>query len=135
VNNYGGFTTLSLYSSFVNTSLGRVFSLSQQWYAGFSPTTQTAEIGIQNFPAKYGSENSVLFIYWTADGYQQTGCYNLDCAAFVQINNNWVLGGAFPNYSTDGGAQAEVTLGYEFLGGNWWMYANGDWVGYYPGSI
>src|SRR5271166_2444860 len=73
VNNYGGFTTLSLYSPFVDTNSGQIFSLSQQWYAGFSPTTQTAEIGIQNFPAKYGSQNSALFIYWTADGYQQTG--------------------------------------------------------------
>jgi Neprosin len=135
VNNYGGYSALSLYRPYVNTALNEIFSLSQQWYVAWTPVLQTAEIGIQNYPAKYGSENSALFIYWTADGYNSTGCYNLDCAGFVQTNSNWHLGGGFTNYSTVGGAQYEVALGFYFYQGNWWMAAGSDWVGYYPGSL
>ncbi len=136
VNNYGGYSVLSLYRPYVNTSYGEIFSLSQQWYVGFGASgVQTAEVGLQNYPAKYGSENSALFIYWTADGYTHTGCYNLDCGTFVQTNGNWHLGAGFNNYSTVGGAQYEVALGYYLSGGNWWLAAGSDWVGYYPGSI
>ena len=96
----------------MNTGLNEVFSLSQQWYVGGSGASlQTAEIGIQNYPQKYGSEKSALFIYWTADGYKNTGRYNHDCAAFVQTNNKWHLGGVFGQYSTVGGAQYYVALG------------------------
>lgn len=134
VNNLGGNSSLNLWSPYVNTwwLYGEVFSLSQHWYVGGN---QTAEGGWQNFPAKYGSENSALFIYWTADGYNQTGCYNLDCAAFVQVNNNWYLGSGFKNYSTDGGAQYEFQMQWYMYAGNWWLQLGGQWVGYYPGSI
>jgi hypothetical protein len=73
VNNRGGNSGLNLWKPPVNTRLGEVFSLSQQWYASLGSPTQTAEVGWQNYPAKYHTQNSVLFIYWTADGYQHTG--------------------------------------------------------------
>ena len=135
VPNYGAFTTLSLYSPFVDTGLGQVFSSSYLLVEGLALNIQGAQIGVMNFPAHFGSQNSVLFTSWTADGYQQTGCFNLDCGAFVQTSNITALGAPFPNYSTDGGVQVEAALGTYFSGGNWWMYVNGDWVGYYPGSI
>lgn len=109
--------------------------MSQQWYASLSNPTQTAEIGWQNYPAKYRTQNSVLFIYWTADGYQRTGCYNLNCPAFVQINRNWHFGSGFTNYSTQGGTQYEFTAEYYLYQGNWWLALGGAWVGYYPGTL
>jgi hypothetical protein len=137
VNNYGGYSVFSLFSPYVDTSLGEVFSLSQHWYVGYTPVRQTAEIGLQVFPAKYGSENAALFIYFTPDNYAKggRGCYNHDCAAFVQVNSNWHLGGGFSHYSTVGGAQYELALGFYLYNGNWWMAAGNDWVGYYPGSL
>ena len=136
VTNYGGHSLLALYRPYVDTSRGQVFSLSQQWYAGGSGAqTQTVEVGWQNYPAKYGTQDPVLFIYWTADNYGSTGCYNLDCAAFVQTNNNWRLGDSFRNYSTVGGPQYEVALGFYLYQGNWWLAVDNDWVGYYPGSL
>ena len=136
INNYGGYSYLAVYRPYVHPSIGEIFSLSQQWYVGGSGSAlQTAEVGIQNFPTKYGSENSALFIYWTANDYLTTGCYNLDCAAFVQTNSNWHLGAGFANYSTPGGAQWELGLGFYLYQGNWWLAAGNDWVGYYPGSI
>ena len=135
VNNRGGNSGLNLWRPPVNTSLGEVFSLSQQWYASLSSPTQTAEVGWQNFPAMYHTQNSVLFIYWTADGYRRTGCYNLTCPAFVQINRNWHFGSGFTHYSTLGGTQYEFTAEYYLYQGNWWLALGGAWVGYYPGTI
>lgn len=140
VNNLGGNSGLNLWKPHVETSKGEVFSLSQVWYSGGSGgSLQTAEGGWQNYPGKYGSQNSVLFIYWTADGYQRTGCYNLDCSAFVQTNKSWTLGGAFSNYSTYGGTQYDFTVVWELYQGNWWLALSGkapkQWIGYYPGSI
>lgn len=136
VTNYGGTSTLSLYRPYVTTGSGEVFSLSQQWYVGGSGAgLQTAEVGIQNYPGKYGTENSVLFIYWTADDYNHTGCYNLDCGTFVQTNGTWSLGAGFANYSTVGGTQYDLKLGFRLYGGNWWLAVGNTWVGYYPGSL
>jgi hypothetical protein len=136
VNNLGGSSNLNLWSPVVNTKRGEIFSLSQEWYVGGSGSkTQTAEVGWQNYPAFYGSENSALFIYWTADDYSSTGCYNLTCPAFVQTNNSWTFGAAFPNYSTLGGTQYEFSAKYTFHGGDWWLVLGGTPVGYFPGSI
>jgi Neprosin len=138
VDNLGGSSLLNLWMPPINTAATQVFSLSQHWYAGGSPV-QTVEGGWQAFPQKYHSVNSVLFIYWTADGYKHTGCYNLDCAAFVQTNSNWALGASFSNYSTPGGTQYEVELQWQLSGGNWWLYLGGsaglEAVGYYPASL
>ena len=139
VNNLGQTDTLSLWDPYVYTSYGEIFSLAQSWTIGYSPVTQTAEVGWQNYPALYGGQNSRLFIYWTADGYQHTGCYNLSCAGFVQTNGSWYLGAGFSNYSTRGGAQYEFRAQYYFYQGNWWLglgNANSiTWIGYYPGTI
>ena len=138
VNNNGGNSWLNLWSPSVGT--GQIFSLAQHWYVGGSGSgLQTVEGGWQNYPGKYGVNSSVLFIYWTADDYGSTGCYNLDCTGFVQTNSNWALGGTFPNYSTSGGTQYEVQMQWKHSQGNWWLYLQGtgtlDPVGYYPGSI
>jgi len=132
VDSLGGHSFLNVWDPAVGS---QVFSLSQHWYVGGS---QTAECGWQVFPAKYGTTQPCLFIYWTADGYQNTGCYNLDCAAFVQTNPNWVLGGTLSPVSSYGGAQHELEMAYYLTGGNWWLYLGGtdasNAVGYYPAS-
>jgi Neprosin len=135
VANIGGSSDLNLWNPDVNTGFNEIFSLSQHWYVNYiGSSPQTVEGGWQNYPQKYGSHNSILFIFWTADGYK-TGCYNLECKAFIQTNNNWFLGHGFPNYSVDGGAQYYLTLEYFLYSGNWWLNLNGQWVGYYPGTL
>lgn len=134
VTNYGGNSWLNLWNPSGD------FSLSQQWYVGGSGgDTQTVEGGWQVYSDKYNTNNSVLFIYWTADDYQTTGCYNLDCSAFVQTNSNWYLGGTWNNYSSTGGAQWGFELQWKLFSGNWWLFLKGpgsyEAVGYYPTSI
>lgn len=139
VTNIGQTDTISLWSPYVNTGANQIFSLAQSWTVGTTGTTQTAEVGWQNYPGKYGDERSRLFIYWTADSYQNTGCYNLDCSAFVQTNSNWYFGGPFTNYSTVGGTQYEFLAQFYLYQGNWWLGlgtpGNVTWVGYYPASL
>lgn len=138
VNNLGGQSFLNLWEPTVGSS--QTFSLSQQWYQdGSGSSLQTAEVGWQVYPGLYGDQRSHLFIYWTADGYQTTGCYNLTCTAFVQTNPGWVIGGGFTNLSTPGGAQYELEMSFYLTGGNWWLFLGGnssaDAVGYYPGTL
>ena len=108
------------------------------WDAGGSPI-QTVECGWQVFPQKYQTTKPVLFVYWTADEYNQTGAYNLDAPGFVQTSNNWALGAALATLSSDGGQQYELEITWQLIDGNWWLYINGtnasDAVGYYPTSL
>src|SRR5208282_2010268 len=97
----------------VKNSLTEVFSLSQHWYlAGSGGHFQTAEVGWQNYPGKYGVDKPVQFVYWTADDYSATGCYNLDCPGFVQTESTLHLGAGFPHYSVNGGPPVEIGMGY-----------------------
>ncbi|MEU8584496.1 neprosin family prolyl endopeptidase [Streptomyces abikoensis] len=133
--NLGGHSFINVWDPAVGS---QIFSLSQQWYAAGSPV-QTVECGWQVYPGKYGTTQPCLFIYWTADGYQRTGCYNHDCSAFVQTNSNWAFGGTLGPVSVLGGAQYELEVTWYFNGGNWWLYLGGttvgNAVGYYPGSL
>jgi hypothetical protein len=135
VDNVGGHGFLNLWAPGVGS---QIFSLSQQWYAGGSPV-QTVEIGWQVYPAKWHTTNPALFIYWTADGYNTTGSYNLEGAGFVQTNNRWTLGGALGPISAFGGAQYELEMNAYLYQGNWWLYVGGgsynEAIGYYPASL
>jgi len=132
LTNFGGNSFLELWNPVAD------FSLSQHWYSASSGPTQTVEGGWQVAP---GNTKAVLFIYYTANGYDDSNmekCYNLGCAAFVQINHNWYLGGIWDHYSTP-----ESRWGFEMqwklYNGNWWLFLRGpgsyEAVGYYPTSI
>jgi len=136
VDNNGGDSRLNVWKP--NPKPGE-FSLSQHWYVGGSgDSTQTVEGGWQVYPGKYGTSNPVLFIFFTPDNYS-SGCYNLDCAGFVQVNNSWVLGGSLSPVSTDGGTQYIIRMQWQLYKGNWWLFVQGAGsyiaVGYYPGPI
>ena len=148
VTNYGAFTTINIWKPDIDTAKTEVFSLSQFWVTSYPNTPlQTVEGGWQAFPKKYKTAKSVLFIYWTADNYLTTGCYNLDCAAFVQTNKSVELGAGFPpnhcldqvddkcGYSVAGGKQYEFEFAAYLYEGNWWLAYEGLPIGYYPIGI
>ncbi len=140
VANVGGSSVLNLWNPTVDTAADgpQAMSLSQQWYVAYlnSGAPQTAEAGWNVNPILYGgSTGTHLFIYWTADGYNTTGCYNLSCVAFVQVTSGNYFGGVFSQISTDGGVQYEFSLEYFLYQGNWWLNIAGTWVGYYPGVL
>jgi hypothetical protein len=145
VNNWGGLSAINLWRPQVNFPLGEWSSISQEWYFGGSNAQeQTAEVGWVNgkygLKSQYSTEDSELFIFYTANGYgyggkQIKGCWNKECAAFMQTNYDWCLGCTFPHYSTTQGTQYEVHVGYQLYQGNWWLDVNGEWIGYYPGTL
>jgi hypothetical protein len=131
VTNTGDNTVLNLWNPTGD------FTLSQQWIVGGSGTgMQTVEGGWVHSTKMFGSD-AVLFIYFTPDDYS-TGCYNLDCTGFVQVDNTWTLGAGWSHYSTLGGTQYIFTMQWQYYQGNWWLLlkGGGGWtdVGYYPGS-
>ena len=101
---------------------------------------QTVE-GLAGVSSPLQHDKGVLFIYWTADGYNHTGNYNLDKPAFVQTNSSWVLGGAFNSYSTRDGDQREFLMHWQrdTSNGNWWLFLQGSGaltpIGYYPRAL
>ncbi|XP_024542094.1 uncharacterized protein LOC9647604 [Selaginella moellendorffii] len=105
-------TTINVWQPYVEKA--SEFSLSQLWLIS-SRTSRgtprnTIEAGWQVYPALYGGYQPRLFVYWTADGYNKTGCYNLKCPGFVQVSNTIVLEGVLAQ-STSGSSQQEL----EFL--------------------
>jgi hypothetical protein len=139
VPNAGGHSYLNLWDP---TIIGpnQVFSLSQHWYVGGNGANlQTAECGWQVYPSMYGDAKAHFFIYWTADGYNATGCYNLTCSAFVQTGQDYTPGMVLTPTSVSSGPQYELELAYLHTGGRWWIYVNGtsgaNAIGYYPDTI
>jgi hypothetical protein len=143
VDNVGGTSTLNIWSPDVNQDLGEQMSLSQEWYVGGSDvSTQTAEVGWQVQPSAWGTQDPVLFVYWTANDYDQTdypgsqgaGCYNLTCAGFYQVSSQGILGAPLTG-SIAGDVQYEFAASYYLYNGNWWLAINGNWIGFIPGSV
>lgn len=131
----GGGATLSVWSPAV-TGIKQMMSLGQVWFQGGPEATkQTVEAGWQVNPWRYGHTRPILFTYWTADAYRTTGCYNLTCSGFVQTSGDWMLGGAFPLWSTSNGAQVELRFSYLLHDGRWWLYLDDEPLGFFPATL
>ncbi|KAL2652286.1 hypothetical protein R1flu_020414 [Riccia fluitans] len=126
------------------------FSLAQFWlisgsYSGnlstntknYSTILNTIEAGWQVFEGLYGDNRSRLFLFWTADAYNDTGCYNLYCSGFVQTSDKVVVGGSFTPVSKVNSSQYEIELLVfrDEQSGNWWLMLNDEPVGYWPSHI
>lgn len=148
-NNLGAGSQFEVWYPFVDTNQGEYHSLSQLWVLGYgNNTVQSAEAGWQVAPSHYNTNAAVAFIFWTPDGYT-SGCYNLECIGFVQVNNNVVLGA--PNWSgpsQPGGQQVVFDAEWEAVRSvqdgtiqAWWFYYNCQTnyyhcaVGYLPVSV
>jgi hypothetical protein len=138
--NIGGHSAFALYGPTVGKD--QIFSLSQQWYYGGSgKELQTVEVGWQVFPTMYSHSMPVLFIYWTANAYEDgSGNYNLTKEGFVARKNGAaIVGAALSPVSVDGGQQNEVDIAVYLHEGNWWIYCGGvepqNALGYYPASL
>ncbi|KAF7076579.1 hypothetical protein CFC21_081209 [Triticum aestivum] len=116
------------------------FSLAQLWISGGSYSgndLNTIEVGWQVYPQMYNDNNTRIFIYWTRDAYQTTGCYNLKCSGFIQTNNQITLDGSISPVSNYGGTQhdLDISVWKDPKGGNWWLQVGTNYVGYWPSSI
>ncbi|KAH0460777.1 hypothetical protein IEQ34_008352 [Dendrobium chrysotoxum] len=135
---YGAKATMNIWNPQVQQS--NEFSLSQLWILGgsFGVDLNSIEAGWQVSPDLYGDRNTRLFTYWTSDSYQATGCYNLLCSGFVQINNEIAVGSSISPISNYGGSQYDITIlvWKDPKEGNWWMQIGENHVlGYWPSFL
>ncbi|KAL6600365.1 hypothetical protein ACP70R_045165 [Stipagrostis hirtigluma subsp. patula] len=117
------------------------FSLAQFWISRGSYNSKdlnTIEAGWQVYPSLYKDDSPRIFIYWTRDAYDKTGCYNLRCPGFVQTSNHIALGASqLSPVSTYGGPQHDINIlaWKDPKGGNWWLQVGSYVLGYWPSSI
>ncbi|XP_050281651.1 uncharacterized protein LOC126722541 [Quercus robur] len=135
---YGMMANMNVWNP--NTGDSNEFSLSQFWMtAGQSAEDyDTIEAGIIVDDNRYNDYQTRLFTYWTDDNYRTTGCYNLDCPGFVQVDNQIAMGATVTPYSIYGGTQRTVEFYvYKDINGNgdWWLKIAQRNFGYWPSSI
>ncbi|OMO61398.1 hypothetical protein CCACVL1_23547 [Corchorus capsularis] len=116
------------------------FSLSQLWILGgsFGEDLNSIEAGWQVSPDLYGDNNTRLFTYWTSDAYQATGCYNLLCSGFIQINSEIAMGASISPVSAYRNSQYDISIlvWKDPKEGHWWMQFGNDYVlGYWPSFL
>ncbi|KAL1568241.1 hypothetical protein AAHA92_03634 [Salvia divinorum] len=116
------------------------FSLSQLWVisGSFGNDLNTIEAGWQVSPELYGDNYPRFFTYWTTDAYQATGCYNLLCSGFVQINNKIAIGAAISPRSSYKNRQFDIGIMVwkDPKHGHWWLeFGSGLLVGYWPSFL
>ncbi|CAN0881750.1 hypothetical protein LINGRAHAP2_LOCUS14416 [Linum grandiflorum] len=130
-NYYGGTAKFNLWNPL---TVAPDLSLSQIWVlAGNGADLNSIEAGWMIFY----SENKINYCVCQSDGYRSTGCYNLECAGFVQTSNKIALGTGFTPMSTYGGGQFEITITIhkDITTGNWWLQVQGENLGYWPFSM
>ncbi|XP_058068721.1 protein neprosin-like [Magnolia sinica] len=88
------------------------FSLAQLWIVnGNRETRNTIEVGWHVFPFLYINTEPRTLAYWTADGYNNTGCYNLDCVGLVLVHStNTLIGKPLAPFSQYNGDQHDITI-------------------------
>ena len=100
---------------------------------------QTVEVGWQEYRDLYGDWVPHLFVFYTTNGYSKSGDkiggYNRDVDGWVQYSSSIFPETAFGPTSIRGGAQYMIQLKVQLWQGNWWVRCNGEWIGYYPGSL
>uniref|UniRef100_A0A1D1YA34 Enolase n=1 Tax=Anthurium amnicola TaxID=1678845 RepID=A0A1D1YA34_9ARAE len=111
------------------------FSVSQIWVAT-EDLTNSLEAGWMVSSHQYGDTETRFFTFWTADQYK-TGCYNVECPGFVQINQQMSLRARLQPVSVYGGRQytIEVQIFKDKTSGNWWLLLQGVELGYWPKEL
>ncbi|KAE8701085.1 hypothetical protein F3Y22_tig00110548pilonHSYRG00160 [Hibiscus syriacus] len=123
------------------------FSLSQIWLLGgsFGEDLNSIEAGWQALPSYLTTSNYFLFdsIFNSleclcSDAYQATGCYNLLCSGFIQINNEIAMGASIYPISGYHSSQYDISLlvWKDPKEGNWWLQFGNNYVlGYWPAFL
>lgn len=109
------------------------FSLAQVALASQSTgPLQTIEVGWQKSRLKYHDDLPHIFIYYTTNTYHTEGDYlggyNREVYGWEPVSHK-----THPGDAVVLGSQMSVWV--HMYAGNWWININGDWMGYYPGSL
>ncbi|KAH9605062.1 hypothetical protein KSS87_022393 [Heliosperma pusillum] len=106
------------------------YTTAQLWLQSGNPSDlESVQTGWIVNKKLYGDTSTRFFTYWTSDGSQKTGCFDLICSGFVQTTTKFALGGAFASISTPGGASYTFTvqINKDSETGNWWLVVGVDY--------
>ncbi|XP_074564462.1 protein neprosin-like [Curcuma longa] len=95
------------------------------------------EAGWHVAPFTYNDNIPRFFIYWTSDGYENTGCVNLLCPGFVRISSGNGPGTPIVQFSTYNGEEKfmDVLIAKDPSTSNWWVWSEGVSIGYFPKEL
>ncbi|KAI3977127.1 hypothetical protein MKX01_042817 [Papaver californicum] len=113
-------------------------STAQIWLQnGPEETINSIEFGWMIHPALFGDTDTRIFGYWTADGYDKTGCFNTFCPGFVQVSKEYYMGAKINPVSEYGKNPWVLPFKVyrDLETGNWWLDANHETIGYWPKEI
>ncbi|KAM0888406.1 hypothetical protein ACQ4PT_028360 [Festuca glaucescens] len=99
------------------------FSLSQLWILG---------------GGSFGADLNSIEAGWQSGAYQVTGCYNILCSGFIQINSEIAMGASIFPISNLAGSQYDISIliWKDPKEGNWWMQFGKEYVlGYWPSFL
>jgi len=125
---------------------GSDHSILQVWLQNYSTgVTQSIEGGWTVDESLNGDNLPHIFTYYTTNGYQfdgnDIGGYNRVFEGWVQYSTSVFPGSLISSISVLGGAQAEIALKFQLYQEpnstevNWWIAAEGNWMGYYPATL
>ncbi|KAI9071735.1 hypothetical protein K1719_046301 [Acacia pycnantha] len=136
---YGGKATINTWNPSVQFG---EFSVSQIWLLNDDDVanTNTIEAGWQVNPQLYGDNTTRLFTYWTDDNGKTTGCYDLLCSGFVQLDAGVAVGASITPLSIYGNQSAQaamkLTIWKDIKNGDWWIqYGPEKVIGYWPSAL
>lgn len=98
---------------------------------------EIVETGWAVNPSVYNDHETRLYVYWTADGSKTTGCFDLTCPGFVQVDHRIALGAAiYPVSKPKLPYQIIVYIYKDPMTNNWWVnYGESINIGYWPGEL
>ncbi|XP_043692750.1 uncharacterized protein LOC122643164 [Telopea speciosissima] len=105
--------------------------------SGSTEQTNTIQAGWMVNPMLYKDNLPRTTAFWRVEGSPGTGCYNILCPGFVQVNTKYSLGIPFQHVSVYGGQQyvSQFRLTQDVITGAWWLSLMLDPIGYWPKSI
>ncbi|KAI3954649.1 hypothetical protein MKW98_019780 [Papaver atlanticum] len=133
---YGGRAKISIANPRVDPDK---FSTSQIWIQnGPVEEINSIEFGWAVHPQLFGDYNARIFGLWTADGFKETGCYNMLCPGFVQVHPEYSFGEQLVAGRYGGNQRAfDFSVHRDPESGNWWFINGKDnaRIGYWPKEI
>lgn len=106
---------------------------------------QSVEVGLEVITDFYGDSKPHLFTYFRTHGTDQgpgIGGYNQDTATATTHDWNQIDGTIAPRTTFaplsvvgDPNGQRRVQIATQLFEGNWWVWCQGRWIGYYSASL